>query len=252
MKFFQQATSGSLIINNGSLWHLEIPPGKPSRYRLAQLDDYSKLQRGNFLWKPPTTLNLRARVSSQNIPGTWGFGFWNDPFIFLTGPGGMIRPFPVFPNAAWYFFASPDNYLSFRSDKPSSGFLAATFSSPRGSPFIQVPQLALIPMLIFRSWSRKMRSKLNEIIQEDSAKLDLDVTQWNDYSLLWKPDSVEYFLNGKNVFSTDISPLGPLGLVIWLDNQFAVFNPSGEIKTGVLTSSTPAWMEINDLEIKQF
>jgi hypothetical protein len=107
-------------------------------------------------------------------------------------------------------------------------------------------------MLIFRSWLRKMRSKLNEIIQEDSAKLDLDVTQWNYYSLLWKPDSVEFFLNGKNVFSTDISPLGPLGLVIWLDNQFAAFNPSGEIKTGVLTSSTPAWMEINDLEIKQF
>jgi len=251
MKIYQQATSGSIIINNGSLWRLEIPPGKPSRYRLAQLDDYSKLQRGYFLWKPPTTLNLRARVSSQNIPGTWGFGYWNDPFSILTGPGGMIRPYPVFPNAAWFFFASPDNYLSFRSDKPSCGFLAATFSSPRVSPFIQVPQLALFPMLIFRSWSRKLRSKLSEIIQEDSTKLDLDVTQWNNYSLLWKPDSVEFCLNGNNVFTTDISPLGPLGLVIWLDNQYAAFNPSGEIKTGVLKSSTPAWMEIDELDVRQ-
>jgi len=251
MKLDQYMTPGSTVKHMGSWYRLEIPSGNTPRYRLAQIDDYSNLSRGNFFWNSTTTLKLRARVSSQNISGTWGFGLWNDPFNILTGPGGMIRPYPVFPNAAWFFFASPDNYLSFRSDKPSCGFLAATFSSLRVSPFIQVPQLALFPMLIFRSWSRKLRSKLSEIIQEDSTKLDLDVTQWNNYSLLWKPDSVEFCLNGNNVFTTDISPLGPLGLVIWLDNQYAAFNPSGEIKTGVLKSSTPAWMEIDELEVRQ-
>ena len=115
----------------GQTWHLKIPAGPGESYRLAQLDDDDNLRRQHFLWSPPLHLKLRARTSSSEIPGTWGFGLWNDPFSLSLGIGGGTRRLPTLPNAAWFFFASPQNYLSFRSDKPAQGFLAQTFQSPK-------------------------------------------------------------------------------------------------------------------------
>jgi hypothetical protein len=231
-------------------WCLKIPPNLSSKYRFAQLDDYSGLRRRDFRWNPPTTLSLRVRVSDANIPGTWGFGFWNDPFSFALGLGGMAQAFPVLPNAAWFFFASPENHLTFRNAKPSNGFLAASFQSPRKSPILIIPELALFPFLVVHSWAKRIREKLSRVISEESIQLRVDVTQWNYYRLNWKTDRVEFFINTDPVLVSPISPTGPLGLVIWIDNQFASFKPSGEIRTGLLKSSTPAWMEIEELEVR--
>jgi hypothetical protein len=247
---FQNTTRHAHIRQGLNQWYLEIPPNPSPEYRLAQLDDYSGLRRSEFLWNPPSTLSLHARVSDSNIPGTWGFGFWNDPFSLALGLGGMTQIFPVLPNAAWFFFASPENFLSFRNDKPSSGFLAAAFQSPRKSPILVFPDLALFPLLVFRSWARRIRTKLSRIINEDSAQLSMDMTQWNEYQIYWKTDKVEFLVNGESVLVSSISPTGPLGLVFWIDNQYAAFKPSGEIKAGVLKSSTPAWLEIEGLEIR--
>jgi hypothetical protein len=249
MNLHQQVTAGSTILKEESRWRLEIPSGTVAEYRLAQLDDYSGLKRSDFHWKPPATLSLRARVSDVNLPGTWGFGLWNDPFSLSLGLRGMPRIFPVLPNAAWFFFASPENYLSFRNDRPSSGFLAAAFRSPSKSPLRLVPQLALFPLLFFRAWAKGIRAKLSRVIREESIQLRVDVTHWNYYKVNWKSDKVEFFVNREPVFTTRTLPTGPLGLVLWIDNQYASFKPSGEIKTGVLKNSTPACMEIEELEL---
>jgi len=47
-----------------------------------------------------------------------------------------------------------------------------------------------------------------------------------------------------------ISPRPPLGLVIWMDNQYAAFTPGGKIGIGVLDHPDPAWLEIRALEIQ--
>ena len=245
------ATPRSKIELGKSSWHLEIPSGQP-RYRLAQLDDYSKLRRQDFYWNPCTSLKLMARVSSQTLPGTWGFGLWNDPFSMFFGLGGMKRFFPVFPNAAWFFYASPENYISFRNDRPSYGFLAATFRSTKKKPLTAIPQLALFPLLLSRAWARSIRKKLSEMIREESYSLDIDVSQWNSYSITWNTDRVSFTINNKTVFSSTTVPRGPLGLVIWIDNQYAAFKPSGEIKAGVLRSDAPAWMELAEVKISHF
>lgn len=247
---FHNASLNANVRHNQNRWYLEIPPSPSSKYRLAQLDDYSGLRRSEFRWNPRTTLRLLARVSESTVPGTWGFGLWNDPFSIALGLGGMTQIFPVLPNAAWFFFASAENYLSFRNDKPSSGFLAAAFHSPQKSPILLVPQLALFPLLFFRSWAKRIRTKLSRIIGEDSAHLNVDVTQWNEYEMDWKTDKVEFFVNREPVLVSRTTPAGPLGLVIWIDNQYASFKSTGEIKTGVLKSSTPVRMEIEELEIR--
>ncbi len=66
--------------NPEASWRLSIPAGPAGHYRLAQIDDYSELRRRSFPWNAPYQLSLRARASAAVIPGTWGFGLWNDPF----------------------------------------------------------------------------------------------------------------------------------------------------------------------------
>ena len=68
-------------------WRLSLPAGQKG-YRLAQLDDYAGLPRRAFHTRRPAVLSLRARLSAAGLPGTWGFGFWNDPFSAGFGAGG--------------------------------------------------------------------------------------------------------------------------------------------------------------------
>src|SRR5512144_3136865 len=111
-----RTTSGAQVVRlTSGGWRLEIPAGSAGRYRLAQLDDYSNLPRRAFPWQAPLSLSLRARASQSSLPGTWGFGLWNDPFALSLGFGGERR-IPALPNAAWFFFASAPNYLSLRDD----------------------------------------------------------------------------------------------------------------------------------------
>jgi hypothetical protein len=49
------------------------------------------------------------------------------------------------------------------------------------------------------------------------------------------------------VLETSVSPRPPLGLVIWIDNQFAAFTPEGKVGFGVLKNEA-AWLEIEILE----
>ena len=244
-------------------WRLEIPPGPQEKYCLAQLDDYANLPRKSFRWQPPLTLRLRARVSSPNIPGTWGFGLWNDPFSLSLGFGGGTRRFPALPNAAWFFFASPENYLSFRSDKPAQGFLAQSFCSPH------IPALILalgglgLPLMAWPWMARKLRSLLSQVIQEDSFSLSAetfqdsklleglkDVTQWHNYTLKWELNQTTFQVDD-HIFRTPITPNGPLGLVIWIDNQYAAFPPTGRLSYGTLSNPQTEWLEIADFQLKQ-
>ena len=92
---------------------------------------YARLPRREFSARPPLTFSLRARASSESIPGTWGFGLWNDPFGLSLGFGGNPFSLPALPNAIWFFHASPKNYLSFREDKPAQGFTCSNISAVR-------------------------------------------------------------------------------------------------------------------------
>ena len=128
-KLIPHFTSGSRVEeisqeNRGDAYRLWIPSGPAGKYRLAQLDDYTQKTRSRLPVHSPASLTLSARVSSDSIPGTWGFGFWNDPFGMSIGFGGKPWRLPALPNAVWFFGASKENYLSFRDAStapPTSG-----------------------------------------------------------------------------------------------------------------------------------
>jgi hypothetical protein len=235
---------GGVARNHEGTWRLEIPGGSRGKYRLAQLDDYTGLTRQRFLWQPPYTMKLQARASSGEIPGTWGFGLWNDPFSASLGLGGADRRLPALPEAAWFFFASPQNYLSFRDDQPAQGFLAATFRSLRVSPVLLAAGSPLLAGLLLPPLSRLMREAARRLIQQDSTLVDVDPTLWHTYSLEWDEEWVQLKVDGKAALETETAPQGPLGLVLWIDNQFAAWAPDGRVRMGSLENPAPAWIEL--------
>jgi hypothetical protein len=231
-------------------WRLEIPAGPAGSYRLAQLDDYANLPRRSFPWQAPYNLSLRARASEASLPGTWGFGLWNDPFTLSLGFGGERRV-PALPNTAWFFFASAPNYLSLRDDLPAQGRLAATFQSPRWPTALLAPAALALPLLALPPVARLMRRLGRRVVRQDAAALQADPTEWHTYRLEWGQSSVTFWVDGNLVLETGVAPLGPLGLVIWVDNQYAAWPPSGRLSYGTLENHLQAWIEIDDPIIKE-
>jgi hypothetical protein len=220
--------------------------GPKGRYRR---DDYRRLPRRRFPGQPPFRLSLRARASAAELPGTWGFGLWNDPFGLSLGLGGAAQRFPALPNAAWFFHAAPPNYLSFRNDLPAQGFLAATFRAPRlpapllalGSP---VMALGVVPLA-----AQLLRGLLRQLIRQAAAQVETDVTAWHTYTLDWQAGQAVLSVDGQAVLTTPVTPLGPLSLVLWIDNQYAALPRRGIMSYGCLANPEPGWIEVELEEI---
>jgi hypothetical protein len=243
--------------SDSSHYRLTIPSGKADKYRLAQISDYAQVSRGQFPHSYGFNLSLSARASSDSIPGTWGFGLWNDPFGMSLGFGGKPFRIPALPNAVWFFGASEENYLAFKDSagldmwrhgtttQPAAvnGFLAQSFRSPKFHPL-------LIPAGLALPFSRvTTRRLLSNVIAEDGSNLGVNPTVWHRYRFEWREKRVSFEVDDARVFESDVSPNPPLGLVIWIDNQYAAFTPDGKIGFGVLENPEPAWLEIKDLEV---
>lgn len=226
-----------------------LTSGVPGRYRNAQMDDYSSLPRGKFLYQPPVSLRLWARVSSNNLPGTWGFGFWNDPFALGIGIKGSGFRLPTLPEAAWFFFGSTENDLSFSSASPANGLMASVFSSVRIPPIFLPLGLPALPFIGIRPAARMIRRLASRFIHEEFTRLEVDATQWHIYRLDWLADSVVFRVDDEVVASSDLPPRPPLGLVIWIDNQYAAFSADGSVHLGTQKNLTSAWLDIRDLTI---
>ena len=230
-------------IPNG--FRLTIPAGDDHHYRLAQLDDYAKFARKDFSHRPSLSLSLRARASAASLPGTWGFGLWNDPFGMSLGYSGKLFRLPALPNAVWFFHASRENYLSF-DENPGNGFLAQVFRSPA----FPVGGLAKAGA-IFPFSRAKARRSMGAIVDGDAIRLGVDVTTWHGYRLQWSETWSAFWVDDALVLETPVSPRPPLGLVIWIDNQYAAWRPDGKIGFGVLETTEPAWLEVMDLKVNE-
>jgi hypothetical protein len=229
-------------------WRLSIPGGQKGGYRLAQLDDYGALPRRKFCWHPPLTFSLRARVSAANLPGTWGFGLWNDPFGLSLGFGGTPGRLPALPQAAWFFHASSENYLALRNDLPARGFFAGTFHSPRPPSILLAPGLLALPGLALRPASRLLRRLASGFVQQDGAAVQIEVTGWHTYRLHWQKAQVDFQVDDRPILQTRLSPPSPLGLVIWIDNQYAAWGPDGQLGYGSL-ENPEAFLEIEAMKL---
>ncbi len=226
-------------------WRLGIAAGGSRSYRLSQLDDQIGRARSAYPWRPPLKVTLRARVSAESMPRTWGFGLWNDPYGFSFGPGERFPRMPALPQAAWFFAASPRCYLSFRDDKPGRGFYAQVFRSAgfRVRLLEAVVLLAIAP--------KRARRILAGVISEDGTAILTDPCEWHSYGIEWNTDQCMFFVDQRQVMHAPLSPRSPLGFVTWIDNQFAAFDPQGRIGWGVEANPKEQWLQIEDLRLEQ-
>lgn len=165
------------------------------------------------------------------------------------GFGGNPLRLPTLPNASWFFHASKENWLSF-SDHPGNGFLAQVFASPTiPSPLLDLSAIPFLPLLVSQMTRRWIRNLAHHLIKEDGIHLNLDVTRWHEYKLEWNTGRSIFSVDDGIILNSTVCPASPLGLVIWLDNQYAALTPEGKLGFGVLQNET-AWLEMENLELK--
>jgi hypothetical protein len=61
---------------------------------------------------------------------------------------------------------------------------------------------------------------------------------------------VLFYVDDALVFESPVSPHPPLGVIIWIDNQYAAFTPEGKIAFGVLDGEEE-WLEVEEIVISE-
>jgi len=234
------------ITSNGARFLL--PHASAARYGDAQLDDYAGLPRKRYPHRPPLTLSLRARFSDDEsaLQGTAGFGFWNNPF-------GAQSKIPALPRAIWFFYSSPPSNMPLAIDVSGFGWKAACIDAGRASALAWAPLAPFVmlacrlPGLYRAIWPRIQRAL--GISESPLTFREGAMTDWHTYQLEWRRDGARWWVDGESVLETDQPPRGRLGLVVWIDNQYAVVTPQGRIRFGLLDTSREQWLEIADVHL---
>lgn len=239
---------GALETTNSTL-RFVLSGATRHKYSDAQIDDYQGLSRCHFLWRPPLRMTVRARFShsSGGLCGTAGFGFWNDPFL-MTGPR-----LPTLPRAVWFFYGSPPSNMKLALGILGHGWKAATIDALRPAALLLAP-LALPAVLLMNvpSLYRRLWPSIQRAINVQETVIDADMTEWHTYELTWREERASFGVDGESVLGDAPSPRGPLGFVVWLDNQYMVATPQGRLRWGLLDVPDRQWMEIDSLAIEPF
>ncbi len=232
-------------VSSGPPQHLEIPASKPG-YINAQLDDYHGLRRNEYSWNPGAHLSIRARFShsSAELQGTAGFGFWNAPF------GDPSVPWPAFPRSVWFFFASAPNNLPLPLAGPGRGWFTSTIDAraSRSGPVLPLAPAILI-LHQFKAFRSRLWPWLRNRFSISFRPIKANLEEWHTYDLSWKPNKCEFRVDEELVHRTSHSPIGPLGFVCWIDNQYIVATPRGRVGWGAIKLRQDQWMEIDNLEL---
>jgi hypothetical protein len=231
----------------GSTLRFSLDGANSKRYSNAQIDDYQGLPRRHFVWRPPLKLRVRARFSDPaRLQGTAGFGFWNDPFL-MTG-----KRLPTLPQAAWFFFASAPSDMKLDLETPGRGWKAATIDAARPAALALAPTAPLaVLMMNLKPVYRRLWPPIQQALHIGEAELGADMAQWHTYVLEWGQNKCHFSLAGcPEAVLEAPSPRGPLGFVMWLDNQFLAVTPWGRLRWGLLNVPDRQWMEVDELEIE--
>lgn len=237
--------NGSLELTGSALRFVNADTSS-RQYTNAQIDDYQGLPRRRFLWCPPLHMTVRARFSYPDgkLRGTAGFGFWNDPFL-MTG-----ARMPTLPRAIWFFYASPPSNMKLDLYTPGHGWKAATIDALCPAACLLFPLAPLvIPLMNIRPLYRALWPSIQRSLSIREIMIEIVMTEWHTYVIEWGIERAHFSVDGQLVLKDAPSPRGPLGFVMWLDNQYMVITPWGRLQWGLLDAPGQQWMEVKHLII---
>ena len=81
------------------------------------------------------------------------------------------------------------------------------------------------------------------------ALVPAEMTGWHTYSINWQRKSAQFTVDGNLILECNPSPGGPLGFVMWLDNQYMIATPWGKFGYGLLVTPAEQWMEVSRIDI---
>jgi hypothetical protein len=215
-------------------------------YTNAQIDDYQGLSRGQFPWRPPLDLTVRAYFSHAQgeLRGTAGFGFWNDPFLMTESR------VPTLPRAVWFFYASPPSDMKLDLGTPGRGWKATTIDALRP---VSLPLALLAPPAVLLmnvpSLYRALWPTIQRALNVRETPLSVTMSDWHTYTLAWRAERTTFSVDGEVVLDGAPSPRGPLGFVMWLDNQYMILKPWGRFGWGLLDAPGRQWLAVDHLAI---
>lgn len=236
-----QVGGGQIVLGEEGL-RLALSGTQPTRYADAQLDDYAGMARRHFPWRPPLRFTVRARASGPLL-GTAGFGFWNNPFSPLGG-------WPALPAALWFFHAAPPSNMPLALGVPGHGWRAASIDTTTARALRWAP-LALPVALANRvgPLQRRIWPRVQHDLCLAEAPIAAPARAWRNYVIEWRRDGARFSIDGSTVLEIARVPQGPLGMVLWVDNQWMVATPRGRFGWGV--SATPTqWLDIAQLTVE--
>lgn len=235
-------------VEEGTQLKLRVLPNQfgHTDYSNAQIDDHPNLKRSEFSNQAPLKLKIEARLKCDGTPkGTAGFGFWNDPFLMTDTKA------PTLPKAAWFFWCSEDSNMQLAQDVPGYGWKMAVIDAWNWPFLALIPTTPIsIPLMWIQSIRRLLWPVAQKAMKCQEKLCPVSFFDWHTYELHWQHDKVFFHIDDKLEFSAP-APKGPLGLVIWIDNQFMRIDPRAMMKHGNISLENEQSLEIRHFELVQ-
>jgi hypothetical protein len=139
---------------------------------------------------------------------------------------------------------------------PGHGWKAAVVDALRPVALALVPvALPAILLMNSRRLYRTIWPPLQRSLHIKEASLPVDMSAWHTYRLQWEERSARFSVSSGHEGQAEYileasSPQGPLGFVMWMDNQYLVATPWGRLRWGTLGIPGNQWMEVSRLAIE--
>src|SRR6266550_6216840 len=201
-RWAQTCTGGGSLEIVDSALRMSFDSAQQGHYSDAQIDDYGRLARSAFPWRPPLRMEVRARSSlpaatlsstgdsTNTLRGTAGFGFWNYPFSIR---GDIL----MLPESVWFFYASPPSNMALVSGVPGWGWKAQVVHSMRFSALT-----AVIPTALTVGWSRLTGNTapaaqwIQNLSGTREAVITAEMDRWHTYLLDWRHREARFWIDG--------------------------------------------------------
>jgi hypothetical protein len=105
----------------------------------------------------------------------------------------------------------------------------------------------LIPLMRLPSIYRRVWPRIQARLRIAETAIRGPLTTWRDYRIEWDARRARFFVDDALILDAP-APRGPLGVVIWCDNQYMIATPQGRVGHGCLPAAAQ-WLELSRLRI---